>query len=30
MVDNIFLGLTALLAAHWLATTLPGGGRTIF
>lgn len=30
MADNIFLGLTALLAAHWLATTLPAGGRTVF
>jgi hypothetical protein len=30
MVDNIFLGLVALLAAHWLATTLPASGRTIF
>jgi hypothetical protein len=30
MVDNIFLGLATLLAAHWLATTLPSGGRTGF
>lgn len=30
MVDNIFLGLTTLLAAHWLATTLPAGSRTVF
>jgi hypothetical protein len=30
MVDNIFLGLCALLAAHWLATTLPGGNRSVF
>jgi hypothetical protein len=30
MADNIFLGLTALLAAHWLVMTLPAGGRTIF
>jgi hypothetical protein len=30
MVDNIFLGLATLLAVHWLATTLPSGGRTGF
>lgn len=30
MVDNIFLGLATLLAAHWIATTLPAGGRTGF
>ena len=30
MADNIFLGLVVLLAAHWLATTLPAGGRTWF
>jgi uncharacterized membrane protein YeaQ/YmgE (transglycosylase-associated protein family) len=30
MVDNIFLGLVALVAAHWLATTLPTGSRTLF
>jgi hypothetical protein len=30
MVDNIFLGLTALLAAHWLATTLPASSRATF
>ena len=30
MVDNIFLGLTALLAAHWLATTLPASNRAVF
>jgi len=30
MADNIFLGLTVLVAAHWLATTLPAGGRTWF
>lgn len=30
MVDNIFLGLAALLAAHWLATTLPAVNRTAF
>jgi hypothetical protein len=30
MVDNLFLGLAALLAAHWLATTLPHSNRTIF
>jgi hypothetical protein len=30
MVDNLFLGLAALLAAHWLATTLPQSNRMIF
>ena len=30
MADNIFLGLTALLAAHWLATSLPAGNRAVF
>jgi hypothetical protein len=30
MADNIFLGLTVLVAAHWLATTLPAGGNTWF
>jgi len=30
MADNIFLGLAVLLAAHWLATTLPAGNRTVF
>lgn len=30
MADNIFLGLTALLAAHWLATTLPASSQAIF
>jgi hypothetical protein len=30
MADNIFLGLAVLLAAHWLATTLPASGRTVF
>ena len=30
MADNISLGLTVLVAAHWLATTLPAGGRTWF
>ncbi len=30
MVDNIFLGLVALVAAHWLATTLPTSSRTLF
>lgn len=30
MADNIFLGLTVLVAAHWLATTLPTGSRTWF
>jgi hypothetical protein len=30
MADNIFLGLVTLLVAHWLATTLPGGNRTVY
>ena len=30
MVDNIFLGLMALLAAHWLVTTLPESGRPMY
>jgi hypothetical protein len=30
MADNLFLGLTALLAAHWLATTLPHANRSIY
>jgi hypothetical protein len=30
MADNIFLGLTVLVAAHWLATTLPTGGHAWF
>lgn len=30
MADNIFLGLAVLLAAHWLATTLPANGRAVF
>jgi hypothetical protein len=30
MADNIFLGLMTLLAAHWLATTLPTSGREVF
>jgi hypothetical protein len=30
MADNIFLGLVALLAAHWLATTLPGSNRAVY
>jgi hypothetical protein len=30
MADNLFLGLAALLAAHWLATTLPHANRTVF
>lgn len=30
MLDNIFLGVTALLAAHWLATTLPVANRAVF
>jgi hypothetical protein len=30
MADNIFLGLMTLLAAHWLVTTLPTGGREVF
>ncbi|HME25432.1 MAG TPA: zinc ribbon domain-containing protein [Acetobacteraceae bacterium] len=30
MADNIFLGLMTLLAAHWLATTLPTSERTVY
>jgi hypothetical protein len=30
MADNLFLGLATLLAAHWLATTLPGSNRTFY
>jgi hypothetical protein len=30
MADNLFLGLTALLAAHWLATTLPHANRMVY
>jgi hypothetical protein len=30
MADNLFLGLTALVAAHWLATTLPHANRTVY
>ncbi len=30
MADNLFLGLTALLAAHWLVTTLPGTHRAVY
>ncbi|MCW3477726.1 hypothetical protein [Limobrevibacterium gyesilva] len=30
MADDIFLGLAALLAALWLATTSPTGGRIVF
>jgi hypothetical protein len=30
MADNILVGLTALLTAHWIATTLPIGNRTVF
>jgi hypothetical protein len=30
MADNIFLGLMTLLAAHWLATTVPTSGRAVF
>lgn len=30
MADNIFLGLIVLIAAHWLATSLPAGNRTVF
>ncbi len=30
MADNIFLGMIALIAAHWLATTLPAGSRPLF
>jgi hypothetical protein len=30
MIDNIFLGLVALIVAHWLTTSLPAANRTIF
>lgn len=30
MVDNVFLGLVALLIAHWFATMLPGSSRVVF
>jgi hypothetical protein len=30
MADNLLLRLATLLAAHWLATTLPGSNRTLF
>jgi hypothetical protein len=30
MADNLFLGLMALLAAHWLATTLPSADRAFY
>lgn len=30
MADNIFLGLAVLIAAHWLATTLPMNSRAVF
>ena len=30
MADNIFLGLVALIAAHWLAASLPADKRTVF
>ena len=30
MADNIFLGLTTLFAAHWLAMTLPAGSLALF
>ena len=30
MADNLFLGLTAPLAAHWLATMLPHANRTVY
>lgn len=30
MVDNILLGLSALVAAHWIASTVPIGNRAIF
>lgn len=29
MVDNLFLGLAALLAAHWLASTVPEGQQAL-
>ena len=30
MADNIFLGLVTLIAAHWLAGSLPADKRTVF
>ena len=30
MAENIFLGMVVLVAAHWLATTLPVGSRQLF
>lgn len=30
MVDNLFLGLAALLAAHWLASTMPGPHQALY
>ena len=30
MAENVFLGMVVLVAAHWLATTLPVGSRPLF
>ena len=30
LADNLFLGLTAPLAAHWLATMLPHANRSVY
>ncbi len=30
MVDNLFLGLVVLIAAHWFVTTLPAHGQALF
>jgi hypothetical protein len=30
MVDNLFLGLSAILVVHWLASTLPSGHQSIY
>jgi hypothetical protein len=30
MAENVFLGMVVLVAAHWLATTLPIGSRPLF
>jgi hypothetical protein len=30
MADNIFLGLVTLIAAHWLAASVPADKRTVF
>jgi len=30
MAENIFLGMVVLVAAHWLATSLPVGSRPLF